>query len=163
RDDGQVLEDVPSPWGTHAILLVTIDGTEHWIDTTASLAGWNVLPRDDRDRLCYIVDDKGLRLVRTPPLKPEANPVEQQTPNTIGRVGSAPAERTAIYPGFPALSRRNDWVEVPSGERRRQLTADLQDANSRSRLSVLHLDETVLKNYDQPVQAHIVFDVLDQF
>src|SRR5262249_18836718 len=25
-DDGQVLADVPSPWGTHAILLVTIDG-----------------------------------------------------------------------------------------------------------------------------------------
>ena len=33
-DDGQVLEAVPSPWGTHAILLATIDGKEHWIDTT---------------------------------------------------------------------------------------------------------------------------------
>ena len=44
-DDGQVLEAVPSPWGTHAILLVTIDGKEHWIDTTASLAGWDFLPQ----------------------------------------------------------------------------------------------------------------------
>ena len=58
-DDGQVLEAVPSPWGTHAILLVTIDGKDHWIDTTASLAGWDFLPKDDRDRLCYVVDEKG--------------------------------------------------------------------------------------------------------
>ena len=34
-DDGQVLESVPSPWGTHAILVATIDGKEHWIDTTS--------------------------------------------------------------------------------------------------------------------------------
>ena len=33
-DDGQMLEAVPSPWGTHAILLATIDGRPHWIDTT---------------------------------------------------------------------------------------------------------------------------------
>src|SRR5207302_923305 len=43
-DEGQVLEAVPSPWGTHAILLVTLDGKEHWIDTTVSLAGWDHLP-----------------------------------------------------------------------------------------------------------------------
>src|SRR5207253_9435178 len=57
RDDGQVLPEVPSPWGTHAILLVTIDGQEHWADSTASLAGWDFLPRDDRDRACYLIDD----------------------------------------------------------------------------------------------------------
>src|SRR5207244_3557576 len=67
QDDGQVHPDVPSPWGSHAILLATIDGKDHWIDTTASLAGWDFLPRDDRDRLCYLTDDKGkIRLERTP-------------------------------------------------------------------------------------------------
>src|SRR5207244_812685 len=92
RDDGQVLEDVPSPWGTHAILLVHLDGTDHWIDTTASLAGWDVLPRDDRDRLCYIVDEKGIRLGRTPSLKPEDNRTEQNTRITIGPDGSTRCE-----------------------------------------------------------------------
>src|SRR5262249_45600765 len=67
-DDGQVLEDVPSPWGTHAILLVHLQGKRHWIDTTASLAGWDELPRDDRDRVAYVTDLFGLRLLRTPPL-----------------------------------------------------------------------------------------------
>ncbi len=56
-DDGQILDKVPSPWGTHAILLATIDGKEHWVDTTSSLSGWDLLPRDDRDRVCYLVDD----------------------------------------------------------------------------------------------------------
>ena len=65
EDDGQVLKAVPSPWGTHAILVATIDGKEHWVDTTSSLAGWDFLPHDDRDRLCYVVDDKGaIRLTR---------------------------------------------------------------------------------------------------
>src|SRR5262249_61516224 len=48
QDDGQVLEEVPSPWGTHAILLVRIAGKDHWIDTTPSLPGWAFWPRDDR-------------------------------------------------------------------------------------------------------------------
>ncbi|MGL4551753.1 MAG: DUF3857 domain-containing transglutaminase family protein, partial [Gemmataceae bacterium] len=66
-DDGQVDADIPSPWGTHAILAVTIDGKTHWIDTTVRLAAWNELPPDDCGRLCYLTDDKGkVRLVRTP-------------------------------------------------------------------------------------------------
>src|SRR5262245_31889370 len=69
RDDGQILEAVPSPWGSHAVAVVTIDGREHWVDLTANLIGWDILPRDDRDRLCYITDANGLRLARTPAAK----------------------------------------------------------------------------------------------
>ncbi|OAI48068.1 hypothetical protein AYO44_01305 [Planctomycetaceae bacterium SCGC AG-212-F19] len=163
RGDGQVLETVPSPWGTHAILLVTIDGQDHWIDTTSSLAGWDQLPRDDRNRLCYVTDEKGLRLVRTPALTPADRKFEQQTTITIGPDGSARWERSSVYHGLAALSRRNEWVDVPVGERRRNLTAELLDANNRSRLSSIGIDETALKNYDQPVRARMVFDVFDQF
>ena len=67
-----------------ALLLVPIDGTNHWIDTTSPLSAWNVLPRDDRDRLCYVTDEQGLRLVRTPPLTPADNRTEQTTRITIG-------------------------------------------------------------------------------
>ena len=104
-DDGMVLEDVPSPWGTHAILLVTIEGKEeHWIDTTASLAGWDFLPHDDRDRLCYLVDEQGnIRLKRTPPLVPEGNRFEQTTTLWIGADGSSRTERMVIASGSAAL------------------------------------------------------------
>jgi tetratricopeptide (TPR) repeat protein len=162
-DDGQVLEEVPSPWGTHAILLATIDGTQHWVDTTASLAGWDFLPNDDRDRLCYVVDDKGLRLVRTPPLTADGNHIEQTTRLSIGADGSSRGDRTSLYRGLAAYGRRQDWVEVPVGERRRLIAAELLDANSQTRLERFQIDEPLLKDYDQAVQARFQFEIASHF
>jgi hypothetical protein len=164
QDDGQVLENVPSPWGTHAILLVTIDGKEHWIDTTASLAGWDFLPRDDRDRLCYVVDDKGtIRLVRTPPLTAPGNRVEQTTQVWIGADGSSRGERVTVAHGSAAMAQRDTFLEAPGGERRRQVTAELQDANSRTRLVHLELKEAELRDYDSPVTVRTVFEIPNHF
>jgi hypothetical protein len=162
-DDGQVLPAVPAPWSSHAMLLVTIDGQDHWIDTTVSLAGWDQLPRDDRDRVCSVIDDKGLRLLRTPALTAADCRVEQTTTVAVQANGSAQCERTAVYSGLAALTRRNDWVEIPSGERRRLVAAELQDANSRSRLADFQLDEAELSDYDRPVHARFRFAVQDQF
>jgi tetratricopeptide (TPR) repeat protein len=164
QDDGQVLEEVPSPWGTHAILLVRIRGKNHWIDTTASLAGWDFLPREDRDRLCYVVDPSGrLRLVKTPPLTPEGNRIEQTTRLSIGADGSTRAERVVVSHGSAALGQRDLFVEVPAGERRRQAASELQDANSRTRLLRLNVEEKSLMDFDQPVTARLVFETPGQF
>jgi tetratricopeptide (TPR) repeat protein len=163
-DDGQVLEGVPAPWGTHAILLVTIDGQDHWIDTTASLAGWDSLPRDDRDRLCYVVDDKGhLRLVRTPTLTASDNRIEQATRITVAADGSSRCVRDSAWYGVAAMVQRDNWVEVPPGERRRVLTSELQDANSRARLVKLTVDDKQLEDFDQPVRGTVVFDISNHF
>lgn len=161
--DGQVLESVPSPWGTHAILLVTLDGQDHWIDTTVSLAGWDFLPRDDRDRVCYAVDERGLRLAKTPAWTPADNRLEQDTDMTVRTDGSTYCERKLTYHGGSALLQRDGWVEVPPGERRRLMTAELQDANSRAHLLHLQVDEAALKDYDQPVSGEIAFEVPGQF
>src|SRR5207253_7831098 len=59
-EDGQVWPELPSPWGTHAILLVRLGDKDHWIDTTINYAPWDFLPRDDCDRLAYVSDAKGL-------------------------------------------------------------------------------------------------------
>jgi tetratricopeptide (TPR) repeat protein/transglutaminase-like putative cysteine protease len=163
RDDGQVIESVPSPSGSHAILLVTIDGRQHWIDTTTSLCGWDFLPRDDRDRLCYVTDDKGIRLIRTPPLTADDNRYDQTTIVSIGADGSTRSERAVHYHGLAALAKRDDWYEVPAGERRRLVTAELQDANSRTRLVHLAVDEAKLRDLDGPVSARMVFETPDQF
>jgi tetratricopeptide (TPR) repeat protein len=162
-DDGQVLDDVPSPWGTHAILLSVIGGRPHWIDTTLSLGAWDYLPRDDRDRLCHVTDDKGVRLVRTPPLRPEDNKTEQTTHVRIDADGSSRCTRTATYRGSAALAQRDAWLEVPAGERRRLMTADLQDANNKTHLVSLRTDEAKLRDLDAPVTAEIVFEVPGQF
>jgi tetratricopeptide (TPR) repeat protein len=169
-DDGQVLEEVPSPWSTHAILLVTLDGKDHWIDTTASLAGWDYLPRGDRDRLCYVTPaptkEEGqslLYLKRTPALTPELNRIEQTTEMWIGADGSSRSTRTVIYHGSAALVQRENWVEVPAGERRRLVTSELQDANSKTRLARLTVDESKLKDFDQPVTARLVYEIPGHF
>jgi tetratricopeptide (TPR) repeat protein len=163
-DDGQVLEAVPSPWGTHAILLSTIDGKPHWVDTTATLAGWDFLPREDRDRLCYLVDDRGaLRLLRTPPLVPEGNKTEVTTEVWVGADGSSRCARTLVAHGSAAVGQRDTFLEVPAGERRRQVTAELQDANSRTRLVRLRVGEQALREFDLPVTVHTTFEVPGHF
>ena len=91
RGDGQVIEPSRRPWGTHAIAVATIDGKDHWIDTTANLIGWDVLPRDDRDRECYVVDDKGLRRVRTPKATPADSLTEQTVTLKVATDGSPAA------------------------------------------------------------------------
>ena len=163
-DDGQVVESVPSPWGTHAILLVTAGGKGHWIDTTLSLGGWDYLPKDDRDRLCYVVDDRGqVRLVRTPPLSADDNRFEQTTDVWVGADGSSRCDRTTVAYGGAALAQRDAFVETPAGERRRQVTAELLDSNSRTRLVRLDLDERDLQDYDQPVTARLSFEIPNHF
>jgi tetratricopeptide (TPR) repeat protein len=163
-DDGQIQPDVPSPWGTHAILMATIDGKQHWIDTTARLAGWDVLPKDDLDRLCYLTDDKGkVRLVRTPAATAAMTRTEQVTEIWVAPSGDSRCKRTAISEGLAAILQRDRFLDVPAGERRHQVTAELQDANSRTRLIELKVDEKALNDFGEPVRVSMVFDVPRHF
>jgi tetratricopeptide (TPR) repeat protein/transglutaminase-like putative cysteine protease len=163
QDDGQIVETVPSPWGSHAILLVTIAGHEHWIDTTISWAPWDYLPRDDRDRLTYVTDEKGLRLKRTPPLSAGDNRVEQTTLVTVAADGTSRSSRRVVYHGVAAVAQREEWTEVPPGERRRLVTSALQDNNSRAHLRRLQVSERRLKDFDRPVAATLEFDIPRHF
>ncbi len=163
-DDGQVLEQAPSPWGTHAILLATIAGKEHWIDTTSSLSGWDLLPRDDRDRVCYLVDDAGkIRLHRTPKMNIDDNRIEQTTHVWIGSDGSSRCEREAQFHGLAALTQRDSFLETPAGERRRIVATELQDSNSRTHLLKVSLDEAALRDFDKPVKVQMTFEIPAQF
>jgi tetratricopeptide (TPR) repeat protein len=162
-DDGQVLEEVPSPWGTHAILLVTLDGQDHWIDTTLTNAPWDFLPRDDRGRLAYVTDEKGLRLLRTPSMTYQDTRYEQVTELSIQPDGTSRCRRKQTFHGSAALAKRNAWTEVPAGERRRLMTSELQDAYSKARLRRLLINDKNLSNLDQPVSAVVEFDIPGHF
>jgi tetratricopeptide (TPR) repeat protein len=163
RDDGQVVPEVPSPWGTHAILAVTIDGKDHWIDTTVSNAPWDYLPPDDRDRWTYITDAKGLRLKRTPALTADANRTEQTTVVTVAADGAIRVRRQLVCSGVAAVRQRGAWAEVPPGERRRLVAGDLQDSNSRARLRRLAINEKRLNDPEQAVAATLEFDIPGYF
>jgi tetratricopeptide (TPR) repeat protein len=171
RGDGQVIEGVPSPWGTHAILLVTLPPPtgapadakprQVWIDTTAGHAAWDFLPPDDRDRLCYVTDERGLRLARTPKLSADENRIEQRTQLSVGADGSSRAERTVVYRGLAAYERREQLAETPAGERRRLVATELQEDNPRARLRELSLDEAALADADAPLTLRTVFETAD--
>ena len=162
RDDGQVIESVPSPWGTHAILLVTVGGKDHWIDTTATLAAWDFLPRNCRDRLCYVLDEKSIRLKRTPPLTAADHRFEQLTQVTIASDGSSRAVRRTAYHLLAAYNQRDRWLEVPPGEQRRLTAARLQDTNSQTRLCRLDIGPS-LGAFDQPVSAETTYEIPGHF
>jgi tetratricopeptide (TPR) repeat protein len=162
-DDGQVLPEVPSPWGSHAILLTQIDGKEYWIDTTVSLAAWDFLPRGDRDRQVYVTRDAELKLMKTPAFTYKDHRIEQDTHVTIQPDGTAFYKRETTYHASNAWSRRDKWLEVPPGERRRTAIAELQDAHSEAKLIALKIDEKQLGQFDKPVKAELEFEVPRQF
>jgi tetratricopeptide (TPR) repeat protein len=162
-DDGQVLPNVPSPWGTHAILLTKIDGKDYWIDTTVSLAAWDFLPRSDRNRQTYITQDGTLQLVKTPPFTYKDYRIEQTTHVAVQPDGTSRCKRVSTYHNSSAWTRRDKWLEVPPGERRRTVSAELQDANSKTRLLSLKIDDKQLLEFDHPVRAEIEFEIPKHF
>ena len=162
-DDGQVLKDVPSPWGSHAILLTKIDGKDHWIDTTVSLAAWDFLPRGDRDRQTYVTQEARAKLLKTPAFTSKDYRIEQTTQVAIQPDGTSRCKRESTYHQSAGLSKRERWFEVPPGERRRNVIAELQDAHSKARLISLKIDENQLREFDQPVRSEIEFEIPNHF
>ena len=128
---------MPSPWGTHAILLTKIDGKDHWIDTTVSLAAWDFLPRADRDRQTYVTQDDELKLLKTPAFTYKDYRIEQTTHVSVQPDGTSRCKRESTYHDSSAWTRRDRWLEVPPGERRRTVAAELQDAHSKARLTLV--------------------------
>jgi tetratricopeptide (TPR) repeat protein/transglutaminase-like putative cysteine protease len=177
QDDGQIVPAVPSPWGSHAILLVTIGGKHHWIDTTVSLAPWDYLPRDDRDRVVYVTgpspDDsptkakqanaRNIRLMRTPRLTADENRTEQTTLVTVAANGTSTSRRKMVFHGVAAVNQREAWADVPAGERRRVVSGQLQDSNSRAHLRRLTVYDKSLRNLSQDVVAGMEFDIPGHF
>lgn len=163
RDDGQIVTDVPSPWGTHAILLTQIDGKDYWIDTTISMAAWDFLPRSDRDRHVYVTKEAELKLLKTPAFTHKDYRIEQTTHVTVLPDGTSRFKRESTYHHSAAWSRRDRLLDVAPGERRRFITAELQDADSKSKLLSFKVDQNQLLDFDRPVQTEMEFEIPKHF
>ena len=112
----------------------TIDGREHWIDTTAQHNGWDVLPRDDRDRACYVTDPNGIRFAHTPKDTPADHKSESVTTINVASNGDAIIERETRYFGLAAWQKREEYADMPMADRRLAIATDLQDAFPRAKL-----------------------------
>lgn len=162
-DDGQVQPEVPSPWGTHAILLTKIDGKDYWIDTTVALAAWDFLPRGDRNRQTYITQDGSLKLMKTPAFTYKDYRIEQTTYVNVQPDGTSKCKREAMYHHSAAWTKRDKWLDVPPGERRRLISAELQDAHAKSKLLSLNIDDKRLLDFDAPARVEVEFEIPKHF
>jgi hypothetical protein len=154
---------VPSPWSTHAILYAKVDGKDRWIDTTAPYSRWDYLPRSDRDRVCYIVDEKTTRLARTPAMTASDNKIVATTRMKIDADGTSHNERVIEYSGEAALVKRERWADASTKERRRLVRTELLDTQIGAKLDKLEFDEQALRQGRDPLTATLTFSVPDQF
>jgi len=163
RGAGQIVESVPSPWGTHALIVITIDGQDHWIDPTASHARWDFLPVECRDRLAYVVDDTRTRILRTPPLAPTDHAIQQRSRISASHDGTAIVFRTSHHGGLAAIQRRAEFADEPARERQRQFSTELLESFPRGQLRSLVIEEENLADLDPPLAIDSKFEIPDHF
>jgi tetratricopeptide (TPR) repeat protein/transglutaminase-like putative cysteine protease len=163
RDDGQIAREVPSPWASHMILLVTIGGKRHWVDTTVPQGSWDFLSLSCMDRLAYVVDDQGCRLLRTPGPTADQTRYEQTTTVAVAADGSTRNRRRVVFHGAAAVIQRDAWSDLPAVERRLLLAAELQNFNTRARLRRLEVSDRDLRDLDRPLTTALEFDIPAHF
>ena len=163
RGDGHVIKNLPSPWGTHALLMVKIDNQRHWIDTTATLAGWNVLPINSRDRVCYVIRNNGIHLTKTPSIKPEDHRFEQFSTVHIGLDGTTYNTRIERTYGLAAYHQRNRWLKIPAGEREYKVLKNLREDHSQALLDSFEIDERSLQDVDHRLRSKVKFTIPHHF
>lgn len=164
RGDGQIVREVPSPWSTHALLLVKINDRYYWIDTTTTAAAWDFLPRVDRGRVVYLTDAEGnIKLSRTPDMPYEENWFNLITHVEVLPDGSSQCKRSMTYYDHTALVQRERWLDTPPGQVRQDVASDLQDSFRNVKMTRLLLDDQNLHNLDLALQAGVHFTVPKHF
>ena len=71
--------------------------------------------------------------------------------------------RVAVYHGSAGMGQRDNFLEVPGGERRRLVTSELQDSNNRTRLVHLDIDDRELREFDRPVTVSMAYEIPGHF
>lgn len=172
KGDGQVDEGIPSPWATHALVLVTLPENEslgtgsqrRWIDTTEDLSGWDQLNELDAGRLCYLVGPKGnCRLERTPEARAQDCQWVIQNRMKVRADGSASLTRVVTATGEAAVSYRDAFLEEPPVRRKRYLEEQLQDLASQVTVAGLRIDPANLQDFDAPLRFEIDLELKGLF
>jgi tetratricopeptide (TPR) repeat protein len=163
-DHGEIRASFPSAWGPHAIVRARVAGADRWIDPVFSHAAWDVLPPEDCDRVCFVIDETGpVRLLRTPKLSPQANRTEQTTWVRIARDGSARGRRDIAYAGVAAAYQRSQLQSLPQVGRKAHLLAELQQLHPGVKVTQVTIDPHTLENLDEPVRVGVEFELPREF
>ncbi len=162
--DGQVDSRVPSPWASHAVVVATINGRAHWIDTTHDLAAWNHLNEMDCDRQCYLVNAQGVcRLLRSPANTAADCQWVCQSKLIIRPDGTASLTRTIEARGEAAVSYRDAFLEEPPARRKKYLEDEMQELAREVVVSQVRVDAANLNDLEAPLRFECLAELKGLF
>ena len=104
----RVREELPSANAfNHAICLAEINGKKYWLDATAGIATWGVVPGSDRGCDVLVIRDGGRGQFEViPPASPAENKMDQNVKLTLAPDGSASGTVTVRGVGDPDFGLR---------------------------------------------------------
>lgn len=155
----QLFDEVPSPGVDHVLVLVELEGQQHWIDPTGSLGAWNVLSPSVCGRRTAVWDGQHIRLLTTPALRPEQNRVEQQSELVLDPAGTGRWKLHRASWGQEAWTARETLLAQSAQQRRQALAAEFQGVYGTARLLEFALDEPALSDPDQPLRLQAEFEI----
>lgn len=129
--------ELPSPGAfDHAICLAEIGGKQYWLDATAELCPWGVIPQGDRGCEVLVVKDGGKgEWVTIPWGGPEDNRSARVVKLQLNPDGSASGTVTITGNGDTDIGLRSVLRDLPEGKRRPYAEQLLQSIGANPRVS----------------------------
>ena len=112
--------ELPSPGAfNHAICKAEIDGKDYWLDATAAVCPWGVIPGADRGCEVLVVKEEGKGVWETIPFgTPEDNRADREIKLKINPDGSAGGTISITGNGDTDMSLRAIMRDLPESKRR---------------------------------------------
>ncbi|MEQ8791971.1 MAG: DUF3857 domain-containing protein [Pirellulaceae bacterium] len=158
----QLSHKTPSPMAEHVILLVEIEGEQHWIDPTAAESTWNQLRGDLRGRKAFAMRGEKLRLLETPPREPRHFKIEQETRIEISPVGDALWSIKQTHHAEAAEEQRAYLASLTPDRRKPAVFGDYLVFYPTARLQQRRRLASNLSEVDQPLATEFAFRVAQQ-
>ncbi len=145
----------------HEITAVKVNGQYIFLDSTAESASCGDLPPSDQGRRVLIVGDQGQAiLVQTPVFPSKHNQVVYKASFSLDADGRLRGRGSLIYQGVYAMFRREQFIHMTPGERKRELEKTINDISPGARLSKMDISDYLNLNQSQ---LTIDFDFKDNF
>jgi hypothetical protein len=158
-DRSKKSEEIPSPGAfNHAIALAEINGKKYWLDATASLCPFGVIPGSDRGCEAFVIRDGKGAFETIPYGTPDDNRFDRIVRLKMNPDGSASGSVTFSGTGDVDMALRSALRELPEAKRGNYGESLCQSIGASPRVTGVRVSD--YQDMDTPV--FITFDVTFQ-